>query len=385
MRLFRTGARWCRKPSWLAPSRDLKPVPLYLEHRGPVIGEVVPTSTERGIEVAGDYAGDLGGRDRFSIEFKTRAETMSRGLRIVSGATLHGLAALARPAYDGAVIETRRRLGPSLRASIPFGKKMDCRCPGGGCESIEFTDDAFTDVTEEVLATTGTLDKVVGRARLTPGRRGLGIDVDLLDVEAARDLVSLIGGGVSVFARTADRLGEIRHVGSLAERGFDAAGHQAPCFDTRCLVKPVAAGVAGLDPVVLDEAENRGGYGEGGAFECVTEATTGTSWTSKDETMAITSNTCPARWRSPDRRRHHRTHRAASDRPGSALRRPRPLGSRRTLLALTTAVIDGGFCQAVPGGSMTAILRASSLADLTQCGRPARPVSWGRTGCAVAG
>ena len=29
-------------------------------------------------------------------------------------------------------------------------------------------------------------------------------------------------------------------------------------FDT-VLVKPVAAGVAGLDPVVLDEAENRGG------------------------------------------------------------------------------------------------------------------------------
>ena len=235
---------------------DLKAIPLYLEHRGPVIGEVVPRSTERGIEVAGDYAGDLGGRDRFSIEFKTRAETMSRGLRIVSGATLHGLAALARPAYDGAVIETRRRLGPSLRASIPFGKKMDCRCPGGGCDSIEFTDDAFTDVTEEVLATTGTLDKVVGRARLTPGRRGLGIDVDLLDVEAARDLVALIGGGVSIFARPLIDLEKSDTSESRNEGGTLLVTRAE--FDT-VLVKPVAAGVAGLAPVVLDEAENRGG------------------------------------------------------------------------------------------------------------------------------
>ena len=234
---------------------DLKAIPLYLEHRGPVIGEVVPTSTERGIEVAGDYAGDLGGRDRFSIEFKTRAETMSRGLRIVSGATLHGLAALARPAYDGAVIETRRRLGPSLRASIPFGKRLDCKC-GFGCDEILFEADAFEDVTT-ALATVGRMDQVIGNAVLTPGRRGLGIEVDLLDTESARDLVALVGGGVSIYARP---LLDLEKSDTKESRRAGGTLVVTKASFTTLLVKPVAGGVAGLNPVSLaDDSENRGG------------------------------------------------------------------------------------------------------------------------------
>ena len=58
---------------------DLKPVPLYLEHRGPVIGEVQPSDTTRGLEVEGSYEGDLQSRSRFSIEFRARRVTKSEG------------------------------------------------------------------------------------------------------------------------------------------------------------------------------------------------------------------------------------------------------------------------------------------------------------------
>ena len=88
---------------------DLKPVPLYLEHRGPVIGEVQPSDTTRGLEVKGSYEGDLQSRSRFSVEFFARQVTTSEGLRIISGADLAGVASVRRPIYRDAVIEHRQR------------------------------------------------------------------------------------------------------------------------------------------------------------------------------------------------------------------------------------------------------------------------------------
>ena len=87
---------------------DLKPVPLRREHGGPTIGQVTPSSSSRGLEVRGSYEGDLGGRSRFSVEFRAQGETDSGSLRIVHDASLHGLAAVRSPAYSGAVIEHRQ-------------------------------------------------------------------------------------------------------------------------------------------------------------------------------------------------------------------------------------------------------------------------------------
>ena len=91
---------------------DLKPVALTLEHGGAKIGEVQPANSERGLEVEGQYSGDLEGRDRFSIEFRARKDTRSQGLRIVHDAQLVGLASVRNPAYAGAEIEARQ--GASL-------------------------------------------------------------------------------------------------------------------------------------------------------------------------------------------------------------------------------------------------------------------------------
>ena len=124
--------------------RDLKPVPLVREHRGPVIGEVRPRSTDRGLEVEGEYRGDLGGRDRFSVEFLSKGETQSGELRIVHDALLGGLAAVKSPAYPEAVIETRRRGGGRMRSRVRTNRRMDCKCPGGGCRRrFRFRDKRF--------------------------------------------------------------------------------------------------------------------------------------------------------------------------------------------------------------------------------------------------
>ena len=102
---------------------DLKPVALTLEHGGAKIGEVQPANSERGLEVEGEYTGDLEGRDRFSIEFRARKDTRSQGLRIVHDAQLVGLASVRRPAYAGAEIEARQGGGLLLLEGPPGAGK----------------------------------------------------------------------------------------------------------------------------------------------------------------------------------------------------------------------------------------------------------------------
>lgn len=95
--------------------RNLRPVPLVLGHGGPVIGQVTPEDTPRGLEVRGEYGSDLDGRDAFSVEMSVETETQSDDLRIVTRATLHKLAAVEAPAYDDAEIEVRQTTPRKLR------------------------------------------------------------------------------------------------------------------------------------------------------------------------------------------------------------------------------------------------------------------------------
>ena len=198
-----------------------------------------------------------GGRRFMSVEFHALEERVTKGgVREIQRALVPDVALVADPEYDTTVAEVRRRLGPSLRSSVPTGRGMDCACPEGDCDTIEFAPDAFKGITE-ALATTGTLDKVIGRAKLTPGRSGLGVAVDLLDTEASRDLVALISGGVSIFVRPlldmeeSDTTEERRAGGTLLVK--------RAAFST-VLVKPVAKGVNGMEPATLRESpRNRRG------------------------------------------------------------------------------------------------------------------------------
>ncbi len=103
--------------------RELRAVPLVVEHGGEQVGEVMPSATSRGLEVAGEYSGDLGNRDRFSVEFRCIEETRSESLRIVTAASLHGIAAVRQPAYSGAEIEARQGAVLLLLEGPPGGGK----------------------------------------------------------------------------------------------------------------------------------------------------------------------------------------------------------------------------------------------------------------------
>ena len=104
---------------------DLRPVPLRLEHRGPTIGEITPESTERGLEVRGEYGGDLDGRDRFSIEFRAKRDTRSENLRIVHAATLEGVAAVIDASLRG-----RAHRGPATPGAVDVHQDQDRQAAG---------------------------------------------------------------------------------------------------------------------------------------------------------------------------------------------------------------------------------------------------------------
>ena len=205
-------------------------------------------------------AGVANGRYRgWSVEFRPERERRDpSGIRVIERAAVPGLALVDAPSFPGSTVEARRRLGPTLRGSVPTGRALDCRCPGGECDTIEFSPDAFAGL-EEALATTGRMDQTVGRAILTPGRSGspLDIEVELLDVAAARDLVSLISGQVPIFLRPLVDLQASDIVEGRNEGGVLVV--RKAVFGA-VLCKPVSGGVEGLDPAtVAGETGNRGG------------------------------------------------------------------------------------------------------------------------------
>ena len=178
--------------------RDLRPVPLILEHRGPVIGEVTPTATDRGLEVEGDYSVGLGDRNAFSVEVKVLGETRSEGLRIVHDASLVRLAAVQEGAYSDAVIEARRALGMS--GSMRMNANVDCRCGPGDCESALVAEVEV--VTEDLLGYLGDYSKPLGKATVKVEGERLVTDILVATgVSYAEDMIQMIRSGVAPVIR----------------------------------------------------------------------------------------------------------------------------------------------------------------------------------------
>ena len=191
-----------------------------------------------------------GGRKWMSVEFHALEERLTKGgVREIQRALVPDAALVADPEYDVTSAEVRRRFGRSMRSRVRTGRRMDCRCPDG-CDEIEFAKDAFKNVPDQVLATTGSMDQVIGNARLTTTREGLGIDVALLDVVATRDVATLIGAGIDVYARPLIDVEESDvEEGEERNRGGTLVVRRAVFHAV--IVKPVAGGVSGLDPVTL--------------------------------------------------------------------------------------------------------------------------------------
>ena len=90
-------------------------------------------------------SGKLGG---FSLEFRAVEERTEDGIRIVSGADLPGIGLVSRPSYQGSRVEMRARSGRTMRATIPSGKKLSCKCSGADCGYAQFAEDVLGEAME---------------------------------------------------------------------------------------------------------------------------------------------------------------------------------------------------------------------------------------------
>ena len=197
-----------------------------------------------------------GGRKYMSVEFHAlRERTTEGGVREIQRALVDAGALVQSPEYDVSRAEVRRRGGGRMSSRVRTNRRMDCRCPGGGCKTIRFRDKAFEDIPDSVVATVGSLDKIVGIAVLSPSTSGLVISTSLLETQAAADLAILLSAGVSIYARPLLDLEK-----SSTEEGEDRAAGGRTLVVTRAVVtgvlyKAVSPPPVGLEPVALSRED----------------------------------------------------------------------------------------------------------------------------------
>ena len=84
-----------------------------------------------------------------SVEFLARVERRNRrGLRVISRAALPAIGLVDLGSYRGE-IELRQMADAWLSAEVQYGRRMQCTCQGGGCDSVFFEAGAFDGVAED--------------------------------------------------------------------------------------------------------------------------------------------------------------------------------------------------------------------------------------------
>ena len=123
------------------------------------------------------------------------------GTRVVTKAHLVRIGLVDQGSYSGSRIELRARLGRTVSASIPSGKKLACECSGPGCRFAEFVgeamaeafDSAFTEhAKRDVTAVWARYDQPLGSVSKGTVRRvgSTEVAVDLPDDDFGRAVVA---------------------------------------------------------------------------------------------------------------------------------------------------------------------------------------------------
>ena len=159
-----------------------------------------------------------------SIEFDSIEERfdVKSFTRMIRSATLNGIALTDRPAYRGTSAEARARSGRTLRAKVPYNRRLACECIGDACDPhVEFSKEAGESMAEavagagdrDVLAVYKDYGRPLGSARRGTMRArsaddGLEIEVDLPTGEAgdlavsASEAAGLVARPLIDFARS---------------------------------------------------------------------------------------------------------------------------------------------------------------------------------------
>ena len=168
----------------------------------------LPQTTEANDVLALVRSGVLRG---LSIEFSAQAERLEEvDLRIVERAKLSAISVVDRPQYETSTVQARRRGGSFLKARVPYGKSLDCRCHSGQCNKVQFEPETFAetlaDPENEVLAIVGEYSGAIASRRrgsmiLKSTRDGLEITIlEAARTDAARDLAEM-AKVVPIYAR----------------------------------------------------------------------------------------------------------------------------------------------------------------------------------------
>ena len=156
-----------------------------------------PRSLELRAELTGSAELELvrrGGLSGFSIEFYPLDQRIEGDVRILSKARLEAIALVDRGAYSQSKAEVRAKLGQTMRASIPSGRKLDCDCVGQGCQ-VEFEEDSLVLAGGDVIAAYSNYQSPLastarGTLRTTPRAGGMVIEIDLPDDDAGRAVLA---------------------------------------------------------------------------------------------------------------------------------------------------------------------------------------------------
>ena len=123
------------------------------------------------------------------------------GTRVVTKAHLVRIGLVDQGSYSGSQVELRARMGRSVTASIPSGKKLACECSGAGCRFAEFMgeamaaafDSAFLEhAARDVTAVWARYDQPLGSVSKGTVRRvgATEVAVDLPDDPTGRAVIA---------------------------------------------------------------------------------------------------------------------------------------------------------------------------------------------------